>query len=227
MFWKLKTKHEAINLNDLNNLLLIISLITLGISLFCTRNIYVIILIFLFIYEIYYHHEKNKYTRFLTSILPIIIFACFLMRYLNLSFFKFDILNVVKIFINILIFLDYFLIVFKEIKSKELKYIKRGNRKRTFNDLRIKKINSFKNANIDCIADYQKEHNIDITSDYYKVIKENLNDKIKTDLEEYVWLNYLRFYKNKKYNKSNIFDTLNIVFILIHVIILLLSILVR
>ena len=52
-------------------------------------------------------------------------------------------------------------------------------------------------------------------------------NKVKNDLEDYVCLNYLRFYKNKKYNKKNIFDSLNIVFISIHVIILLLSIFVR
>ena len=220
-------KHETIELSDLNICLLIVSLIMLAISLILTRNIYLMIVIYLFIYEVYYHQKKDKYISFLTSILPISLFACFLMRYIDLSFVKFDVLNIIKVIINIFMFVDYFLIIFKEIKAKNLKYIKRGNRKRTFNDLRRNKIKDFKIANLENIKVYQEEHSIDIKSDYYKVLTDNFSNKVKNDLEDYVHLNYLRFYKNKKYNKKNIFDSLNIAFISVHVIILLLSIFVR
>ena len=227
MLKRLIRKHKAIDLKDLNNVLLIISLGVFLVSLYFLKNIYVLMLVYLFIYDLFYRRERNKYFKLLTGILPILIFACFLLRYIDLSSLSFDLINMLKIIIKALIFLDYLMIVVHEIRGKDIKYVKGKRGKNSLNDLRIKNIKRYKDCNLEVLNNYQIKNNLDLDSDYYKVLKNNLNQKIKNDLEEYVVINYLRFYKNRKNNKKNILDSLNILFVSIHVIILLLSILVK
>jgi len=230
MYQKLKKRHDDIDLNDLNNLLLIISLISLNIFLINKNNFLILLLILVFIYEISSHLMDNKYIRFLSNFIVIIHFAYLLMRSLNLKILFFNMIEPFQIFIKFGIFITYSLIVFICIKRKKLKIIKgekRKIKKYKFKEIIAKKIDEFKNNNLKMIDNYIKEEKITKSSDYYKVIENNLNDKSKNDLEEYVWVNYLRFYKNRRYNKRNVFDKLNFIFITIHVIILLLAIFVR
>lgn len=230
MFLKIKKKHDSIELTDLNNILLVISLVLLIISLLYATNVLILVLIFIFIYELSSHLTENKYIRFLSNFLGILLFGYLSMYFLDLSFINFDIKNVFRIVIKILLLINYFLIVFVDIKRKKLKIIKgrKGKKKKyTFKELRGEKIDYFKTENIKTFDTYTKNNNINLRSDYYKLLKDNLDNKTANDLEEYVWLNYLRFYKNKKYNRRNVFDKMNFVFILIHVIILLLAIFVR
>ena len=230
MFLKLKKKHDAIDVSDLNNLILVISLIPLIISLYITNNIFIIILICLFVYELSTHFKSNKYIRFLSNFLGIIVLGYLFMKFLDLSFINFDIKNIYLWFIKIVVLIDYFLIVFINIKRKKLKIIKNKKRilkKYTFKELRKEKRDYFKKENILLTNEYIKNNDIKENSDYYKVIKDNLDNKTSYDLEEYIWINYLRFYKNKRFNKRNVFDKMNFVFILIHVIILLLAIFIR
>ena len=72
------------------------------------------------------------------------------------------------------------------------------------------------------IDNYIKNNNINLLSDYYKVLKDNIDEKSKNELEEYVWINYLRFYKNRRFVKKEVFDYVDIIYIGIHVIMLLL-----
>lgn len=227
MFAKLKKKHDSFNLLDFNNTILILSLFLLGISLIITSHIFLIILIYLLIFELN-SHITNKYLNFLTDILAIILLGFVLIYLLNLSFLTFDIKGKLMIVIKGLLFLDYFFIVCHSIQNKKLKIIKGKKRakKYTFKELRDSKIGEFKVKNLKIITSYLEKNNILEDSDYYKVIYDNFENKARNDLEEYVWMNYLRFYKNKKYNKL-MFDKINFVFILIHVIIFLLAIIVR
>lgn len=228
MFFKLKKIHDKFNVSDLNNLLLVISLIPLIISLYITNNIFVIIMICCLVYLLSTNLKNNKYIRFLSNFLGIFILGYLFLKYLDLSFINFDIKNIYLLFIKILLLIDYLLIVFISIKNKKLKIIKNKQRKLkkyTFKDLRKEKREIFKKENILMINEYIKNNNIKEKSDYYKVINDNLENKISYNLEEYVWINYLRFYKNKRFNKRNIFDKMNFVFLVIHVIILLLAIL--
>lgn len=229
MYQRLKKKHDSINLSDLNNILLIISIISLLISLICTNNLIIFILIFIFTYELASHIKNNKYVRFLSNFLGIILLGYTLIKLSN-TILNSNIINIINLVIKIILFLDYFLIILVIIKDKKLKLLKKSNRnikKYTFKELRSKKYNQFREDNLKEIDLYLEENLISKDSDYYKVIENNIDNKTKIDLEEYVWMNYLRFYKNKRYNKTNVFDKLNFVFIIIHVIILLLAIFVR
>ena len=230
MLSKIKKIHNSINLIDLNNILLCISLITIAISLIKVSNLVIVILVFLFIYGIAIHLNDNKIIRFLTDVLGILVLSYFLIYFIDTSFVSVDIKNGFLFVIKVLSFISYFFITFHVIKNKNLKVIKGKKiniKNYTFKELRSSKINGFRSDNIKIINNYINDNEIDLDSDYYKVINDNLNNKSKNDLEEYVWINYLRFYKNKKYNKTNIFDKFNFIFILIHVIILLLAIFVK
>ena len=230
MLKKLKKKHDSIELEDLNNILLVISLIIFLGSLILVKNVLILTIIFVFIYELSSHLTNNKYINFLSNFLGIILLAYLLMNFLDLSFLNFDILKILNLVIKVLMLINYFLVIFIDIKRKKLKIVKskkRSIKKYTFKELRSKKINEFKNNNLKVIDEYKRVNEINKTSDYYKVIKNNLDNKTNNDLEEYVWVNYLWFYKNKRYNKRNIFDKMNFVFMIIHVIILLLAIFVR
>jgi len=230
MYQKLKKKHDLLNLCDLNNVLLIISIISLLISLICTNNLIIFILIFLFIYELSSHIKNNKYTRFLSNVIGIILFGYTLITISGINFLNNHAINIVNLIIKIVLFIDYLLIILVSIKEKKLKILRKNSRnikKYTFKELRNKKYNLFKENNLKEIDLYLEDNLIDKSSDYYKVIEDNIDNKTKNDLEEYVWINYLRFYKNRRYNKRNIFDKMNFVFIIIHVIILLLAIFVR
>lgn len=230
MLSKIKKIHNSINLIDLNNILLCISLITIAISLIKVSNLIVIALIFLFIYEIAIHLKDNKFIQFLTDVLGILVLSYSLIYFIDISFISIDIKTGFLLVVKVLTFISYFLIVFQVIKNKDLKIIKgnkRNIKKYTFKELRSSKINSFRADNVKIINNYINDNEIDLESDYYKLLNDNINNKSKNDLEEYVWINYLRFYKNKKYNKTNIFDKFNFIFILIHVIILLLAIFVK
>ena len=134
-----------------------------------------------------------------------------------------------EIIVKIFFFVDYFLIILLTIKDKKYKIMKlqkRRLKKYTFKELRERKIDDFKRINQEIVNEYLKTYNILKDSDYYKVINDNYLNKTKEDLEEYVWINYLRFYKNKKYQKVRL-DKTNFLFLGIHGIILLLVLLVR
>ncbi len=229
MLKKIKMSHDNIDLEDLNIILLLLSIIPYFISLIYGNNIIVIILLYLLNFELFYHLKKIKWISFLNYILPIIIIGYIFLSYLDLSFIQFDILKIVNYFIKFILGIYYLVNVFLIVKDRKIKYIKGRNRlhSHTLNELRKSNINKFYKNNLEYQEKYMNDLGIKNGSDYYKVINNNVKNKTINELEEYVTLNYLRFYKNKKYNKRNVFDKLNIVFIGIHVIILLLVFLVR
>ena len=191
-----KTKFQVSNLNLI---LLILSFILFASCIYITNNIYFIILLYIYLFFLYKSSSITKVTLFLTNISLIMIIGWFLLQFLILDFLPFDILKYLRILIKVLLLLDYFLIIAKEIKGKNIKYVKGGHIKRTFFELRKRNIKKFYKKNKDLVNDYVELNDVDNESDYYKVLKDNLEYKTKNDLEEYVWLQYLRFYKNKKY----------------------------
>jgi len=227
MFVKLKKKYNDFNLSNLNNMLLVLSLIVFIISLVLVKNNFIFILIYLFVY-LTKKKLKNKTIRFISDISGIILVCLILISYLELSIFSLDIKYLIRLVLKVLLGLDYFFIIISIIKNKKIKYVKgRKSKKYTFKELRSKKFGMFKAKTQEEFNKYIKNENINIDSDYYQVIQNNLENKSKNDLEEYVWLNYLRFYKNKRFNKRNVFDRSNLLFLVIHIIILLLTIFVR
>lgn len=229
MLKKIKKKYDSFLMTDLNNLLLIFTLLLFLISLFFLKNIYVYFFIYIFLFDLTRHIKKNKYILPFNWIIGIFLIAFLFFNLLNLSFLSLDIKKIMEIIVKIFFFVDYFLIILLTIKDKKYKIMKlqkRRLKKYTFKELRDRKIDDFKRINQEIINEYLKTYNILKDSDYYKVINDNYLNKIKEDLEEYVWINYLRFYKNKKYQKASL-DKTNFLFLGIHGIILLLVLLVR
>lgn len=229
MLKKIKKKYDSFLMTDLNNLLLIFTLLLFLISLFFLKNIYVYFFIYIFLFDLTRHIKKNKYILPFNGIIGIFLIAFLFFNLLNLSFLSLDIKKIMEIIVKIFFFVDYFLIILLTIKDKKYKIMKlqkRRLKKYTFKELRERKIDDFKRINQEIINEYLKTYNILKDSDYYKVINDNYLNKTKEDLEEYVWINYLRFYKNKKYQKVRL-DKTNFLFLGIHGIILLLVLLVR
>lgn len=229
MFKKIKKKYDSFLMTDLNNLLLIFTLLLFLISLFFLKNIYVYFFIYIFLFDLTRHIKKNKYILPFNGIIGIFLIAFLFFNLLNLSFLSLDIKKIMEIIVKIFFFVDYFLIILLTIKDKKYKIMKlqkRRLKKYTFKELRERKIDDFKRINQEIVNEYLKTYNILKDSDYYKVINDNYLNKTKEDLEEYVWINYLRFYKNKKYQKASL-DKTNFLFLGIHGIILLLVLLVR
>ncbi len=229
MLKKIKKKYDSFLMTDLNNLLLIFTLLLFLISLFFLKNIYVYFFIYIFLFDLTRHIKKNKYILPFNWIIGIFLIAFLFFNLLNLSFLSLDIKKIMEIIVKIFFFVDYFLIILLTIKDKKYKIMKlqkRRLKKYTFKELRERKIDDFKKINQEIINEYLKTYNILKDSDYYKVINDNYLNKTKEDLEEYVWINYLRFYKNKKYQKASL-DKTNFLFLGIHGIILLLVLLVR
>ena len=229
MLKKIKKKYDSFLMTDLNNLLLIFTLLLFLISLFFLKNIYVYFFIYIFLFDLTRHIKKNKYILPFNGIIGIFLIAFLFFNLLNLSFLSLDIKKIMEIIVKIFFFVDYFLIILLTIKDKKYKIMKlqkRRLKKYTFKELRDRKIDDFKRINQEIINEYLKTYNILKDSDYYKVINDNYLNKTKEDLEKYVWINYLRFYKNKKYQKASL-DKTNFLFLGIHGIILLLVLLVR
>lgn len=229
MLKKIKKKYDSFLMTDLNNLLLIFTLLLFLISLFFLKNIYIYLFIYIFLFDLTRHIKKNKYILPFNWIIGIFLIAFLFFNLLNLSFLSLDIKKIMEIIVKIFFFVDYFLIILLTIKDKKYKIMKlqkRRLKKYTFKELRERKIDDFKRINQEIINEYLKTYNILKDSDYYKVINDNYLNKTKEDLEEYVWINYLRFYKNKKYQKASL-DKTNFLFLGIHGIILLLVLLVR
>lgn len=223
MFKKLKKKHDEISLNNLNIITLLLAFIIFLIAIYCTKNIFILIIIYLLIYELYYH-TKNKSIQFLTDISGILLLGYFFINLLNISIFDIDFKKYLLIIVKLSFVLDYLFIFIKEIKKKkiEVKRIKHG-KKYTFKELRSKKEREFRNKEEIRINNYLKEENIPLGSDYEKVIKDNLANLTNNKLDKYIWTNYLRFYKNQKNHIVRKIDKFNFLFLLIHVIILILS----
>ena len=228
MLEKIKNKKNEIDLRNLKFGLLILSFILLIISLILLKNHWFLIPIYLFLFFLSTYTNKNRSIRFLTDILFILLFAYFLLFYLDIRIINFNIKKVLSTIIKILFSSDYLMIIIWIIKERKMKYRKIKKRKKyTFKELRKNKFNKFKSQNEDFIKNYIEKENIALGSDYHEVINSNLDNKTKYDLEKYVHLEYLRFYKHKNYQKDHKFDKLNFAFILFHVTILLLIIIVR
>ena len=222
MFKKIKKIHDNITLTNLNSITLLITFILLSITLLIVKNIYLLILIYILIYELYYH-SKNKSIQFMTDISGILLLGFI---FINLNLNIIDIKNILLILIKISFFLSYLLIIIKEIKNKKIKFFKLKHGNYTFKELRKKKIGKFREIYLNEINKYLDENKINEESDLQVLIKDNLDNLANNKLEEYVYLNYLRFYKNQVNIKFKL-NYINLLYLLIHVIILILSLLAR
>ena len=177
MLKKIKKKYDSFLMTDLNNLLLIFTLLLFLISLFFLKNIYVYFFIYIFLFDLTRHIKKNKYILPFNWIIGIFLIAFLFFNLLNLSFLSLDIKKIMEIIVKIFFFVDYFLIILLTIKDKKYKIMKlqkRRLKKYTFKELRDRKIDDFKRINQEIINEYLKTYNILKDSDYYKVINDIL-----------------------------------------------------
>ena len=235
MLDRIREKFNEFNIYDLSNLIVMLSFIIFIISLYFSSNVYLMLIIYLLLLYMARNYDK-PIVRFLSSILPIIIFGYFLIHFIDFVMIEKETYNIFQIIIKILLGLNYLCILYYYFKNKNIKLknkVKKNNQKYTFKELRKKNENKFREFVNNEVETYLEEEKIDMDSDYFKVIESNIDDKVKDTLEEYVWCNYLRFYKNKNYNEKNFnvfnekFNVFNLLFLLVHVIILVLVLIVR
>lgn len=219
-------KIKNFNLKRINIFIYIISFIIYLMSIYLVKNIYLLIIIYFFLF-ILYSKINHKVIEFFVYILGILLIGYIFINLLNLNIFILDYKKIFIIIIKLFYLFSYFSIFLLNIKNKRREYLKiKKGKKYTFKELRGKKIEQFRNdelAKINYFIDKQGINN----SEYEKIIRDNLSNLTDESLDKYIWVNYLRFYKNQKKQKNNNISKSDLVFLTIHVIILLLSLLVR
>lgn len=219
-------KIKNFNLKRINIFIYIISFIIYLMSIYLVKNIYLLIIIYFFLF-ILYSKINHKVIEFFVYILCILLIGYIFINLLNLNIFILDYKKIFIIIIKLFYLFSYFSIFLLNIKNKRREYLKiKKGKKYTFKELRGKKIEQFRNdelAKINYFIDKQGINN----SEYEKIIRDNLSNLTDESLDKYIWVNYLRFYKNQKKQKNNNISKSDLVFLTIHVIILLLSLLVR
>lgn len=219
-------KIKNFNLKRINIFIYIISFIIYLMSIYLVKNIYLLIIIYFFLF-ILYSKINHKVIEFFVYILGILLIGYIFINLLNLNIFILDYKKIFIIIIKLFYLFSYFSIFLLNIKNKRREYLKiKKGKKYTFKELRGKKIEQFRNdelAKINYFIDKQGINN----SEYEKIIRDNLSNLTDESLDKYIWINYLRFYKNQKKQKNNNISKSDLVFLTIHVIILLLSLLVR
>ena len=204
MLDKIRDKIDEFDVYELNNIIVIISFLLFITSLIFVKNVYMIIFMYLFLLYLSRLYEKNI-IKFICSILPIIIFGYFLIHFIHFTFIKDETFITFRFIIKILLGFNYLAILYYYFKTKKVKLIKllkKRSHKYTFKELRKKNIDACREKTNNYIDDYLNTNNIQLDSDYFKVIEDNIDNKINEDLEEFVWINYLRFYKNRRYIKN-------------------------
>lgn len=219
-------KIKNFNLKRINIFIYIISFIIYLMSIYLVKNIYLLIIIYFFLF-ILYSKINHRVIEFFVYILGILLIGYIFINLLNLNIFILDYKKIFIIIIKLFYLFSYFSIFLLNIKNKRREYLKiKKGKKYTFKELRGKKIEQFRNdelAKINYFIDKQGINN----SEYEKIIRDNLSNLTDESLDKYIWVNYLRFYKNQKKQKNNNISKSDLVFLTIHVIILLLSLLVR
>ena len=219
-------KIKNFNLKRINIFIYIISFIIYLMSIYLVKNIYLLIIIYFFLF-ILYSKINYKVIEFFVYILGILLIGYIFINLLNLNIFILDYKKIFIIIIKLFYLFSYFSIFLLNIKNKRREYLKiKKGKKYTFKELRGKKIEQFRNDELEKINYFIDKQGIN-NSEYEKIIRDNLSNLTDESLDKYIWVNYLRFYKNQKKQKNNNISKSDLVFLTIHVIILLLSLLVR
>ena len=224
MFQKIMKKYNELDIYDLYTLIIILCFLLFFISLVIGKNIYLFILMYILV--IYLSRSfSNKIIIFLVSTLPLLLVGAIIIPFFSLKYFTIDIINILYIIIKLWLGISYIILIYLLLKSKRKKTI-RNTLKRfkyySFKELRKRHYKYYQERNKDVVKKYIEKNKIDNSSDYYKVIEDNIDNKSKQDLEEFVWINYLRFYKNKRFLKNDIFSLINVAYLIIHIIMVLL-----
>ena len=224
----IEDKYGEFDIKKINSIIVIISFILFIISLIFIKNVYLIIILYLLLLYLSKFYDK-KIIKFICSILPIIILGYFLFHFINYNFIKNESYRVFRIIIKILFCLDYVVILYNYFKDNKFSINSLFKKKKiyTFKELRRLNINKYRKNVDNYIEDYLKENNISLDSDYFKLIDKNREKKSTLELEEFVWMNYLRFYKHKSDTGKINLGFYDLLFLVVHVIILLLVLVVR
>ena len=120
MLDRIRDKLEEFNIYDLNNFVVILSFIIFIISLYFVSNVYLIIIIYLFVLYLARYYEK-PIIKFVSSLLPIIIFGYFLIHFINFVFIEKETFKTFRIIIKVLLLIDYISILYYYFKTKAIK----------------------------------------------------------------------------------------------------------
>ena len=228
MLTKIKEQLDDFDIYELNNFYVIISFFLIILSIYLTKNIYLIFFLYLFTLYISVNFEKNT-IKFICFLLPVVILGYYLIQFINLSFIGEKTFYFFRFIIKLLLIIDHIIIIITYLKTKETKLTKliKKIKKYTFKELRKKNKDKFQDKVNKDIESYLEKYNIDLDSDYFKVIESNIDNKVNNELEDYVRTEYLRFYKNQSLYKQNLFNICNIIYLLIHIIIFIVVLIVR
>lgn len=224
MLRRIKSKFEEFDIFDLNIYIIILCFIAFFLSIWFGNNIYMYLLMTLLIFLISKQIYNNMVIFLLTTLLFFLV-GYIIISFISIPFLKKDILNIINIIIKIWISSSYIIIIYLLINKKKIKEHKSFHKRfkfYSFKELRKRNYEYFKEKNKEIVEKYTKKNNVSLTSDYYKVLNNSIEEKSKDELEEFVWLNYLRFYKNRRYFKRQLFEFENVIYVLVHIIIVLL-----
>lgn len=224
MLRRLINKFKEFDIFDLNIYIIVLCFVAFFLSLWFGNNIFMFVLMFLVVFYLS-KHVGNNIIIFLITTLPFLLISAIILPYISIPLYKENILNIIYILIKIWLGVSYVILTYLLVNKKNIKN-KKSFHKRfkfySFKELRKRNYEFFKEKNKEIVDKYTKKNNISLTSDYYKVLNDNIEEKSKDELEEFVWLNYLRFYKNRRYFKRQLFEFENIIYIIIHIVIVLL-----
>ena len=213
------------NLIFFNIIIILLGFLLFSFTLSLTKNYIVLFLDLLLLVLLTYNERNNKYIRFITDFSVIYFLASWIISLLIIPVYSMEIKGFFLDSLKFLLFILYLvlvIVVLQKIKKESF-----GVKKYTLNKLRKDNIYIYKNRNIKKIKQYIENQNILNNSNEYEILKDNLLPKTKDNLEDYVRLEYLRFYKNRNSQKIWDFTDEEFIFLIIHVIILVLAIFVR
>ena len=218
-------KNKDIDLSDLNIGIFLVCFVIFIISIVLVQNIFIIIVISFGL--IFLNKKQNKIINFINNILPIILFSYLLLWFLNYNIININ--SILLVLIKLLLLINYLYLTLNYLRIKNDNIFNENRKLKkiySFKQLRDNNLDRVKKYNQEEVDEFIKKNNINKESDYYKLIHDNFDRKCQNDLEEYVWINYLRFYKNKRFHKQKNLKIIDLVFFLIHVIILLIILIV-
>ena len=213
------------NLIFFNIIIILLGFLLFSFTLSLTKNYIVLFLDLLLLVLLTYNERNNKYIRFITDFSIIYFLASWIISLLVIPVYSMEIKGFFLDSLKFLLFILYLvlvIVVLQKIKKESF-----GVKKYTLNKLRKDNIYIYKNRNIKKNKQYIENQNILNNSNEYEILKDNLLPKTKDNLEDYVRLEYLRFYKNRNSQKIWDFTDEEFIFLIIHVIILVLAIFVR
>ena len=212
------------NLKFFNTIIIFIGFLIFSFGLLFTKNYIVLFIDLLLLFMFSYNYKTNKYIISVLNFIILFFLVSLLISFLTIPVYSIEIKDTFMIILKFLLFIFYLFLIIFILKEKDMQIIEN---KYTLNQLRRDNIYHFKTKKKKEFNKYILKNEISKDSSQYEILENNLLPTIKNELENYVRVEYLRFYKNKSIKRILNFSEEEFLFLIIHVIILILSIIVR